>query len=347
MRAALIMLTMLFLQNAVFAPPPPPAPPPPATTTTSTTLGGTTTTSTTLGGTTTTTSTSLGGTTTTTLPYILLNFPLTADLAKSPVYSVGFRVYENGQEIGPASAEARNLALYFRFPLPRITDVRFGERLYQKGLVARGEKFIVSDTPKITAKVESDYAVSAAGVSITAQGVESGSPKNTMNISEANQTAVYTAAGEVRGFSFAYDVPAEKKLVDGDNLLSISAVDSLGAETTEAFTVTVMGGPLQVIGPVLVFPAPFSITKHGRAEIQYVLSRDADLDLYIIAGTAQTIKRFSLPAGQNGGAAGYNKVVWDGMTDFGIRAGNAVYVGSIVSKADGKLLAQFKFSVVD
>jgi hypothetical protein len=343
---AVLILSAVLLPQAAFAPPPPPPPPPPVTTTistTSTTAGVGATTTTGAG----TTTTAGAGATTTTLPYILLSFPLTADLAKSPVYSVGFRVYENGKEIGPASAEAKNLALYFRFPMPRITDVRFGERLYQKGLVAKGEKFVVSATPKLSAKVESDYAISAAGVSITAQGSDSGALKNTMNISEVNQTSVNAVAGEVRGFSFAYDVPAERRLAEGDNIMTISAADSLGAVTTETFAVTVMGGPLQVIGPVLVYPAPFSITKHGQCEIQYVLSRDADLELYIIAGTAQTIKKFSLFAGQNGGAAGYNKVIWDGVTDFGIRAGNAVYVGSIVSRYDGKLLAQFKFSVVD
>jgi hypothetical protein len=60
------------------------------------------------------------------------------------------------------------------------------------------------------------------------------------------------------------------------------------------------------------------------------------------------IKRVICQAGVGeGGHAGVNKVEWDGQTDQGYLAGNAIYVGTIISKDDNRLLGKVKMTLVD
>jgi len=154
---------------------------------------------------------------------------------------------------------------------------------------------------------------------------------------------------QVTALSLSY--PFDQDLEPGPHTFYITASSSGALGTagvrTEIATVEVLGGPLRVIGPVIAFPAPFSFSKHGKCDIQYVLSQDGDVDVYLISVSGQTVKKFTCFAGQEGGTAGYNKLAWDGMTLMSARAGNAVYVGTIVGRAEGKLLAKFKISVVD
>jgi len=229
---------------------------------------------------------------------------------------------------------------------PRISEIRFGTRLYQRDLVARGEEFIVSGTTKISAKIDSDTHIDAASVRISASNRSSGAAAQIYQLSADNVTAQTAEEGVIKNMSVSYEIPETSKLNEGENVISITAANTT-ASTTETCVVTVAGGPLRIIGPVIAYPAPFSFTKHGKMEIQYQLSRDASLDIYLISVSGQTVKRFTCQAGQEGGTAGYNKVVWDGTTDMGPKAGNAVYVGTVVSKEDGKMLAKFKMSIVD
>ena len=229
---------------------------------------------------------------------------------------------------------------------PAISDVRFGTRLYQRTLVEKGEKFIVSETPKISAKIESATPLDVNSFRISASSKSGAASPQTYLLGAADVTAKAAAGEPARSVSVSYDIPPETKLPEGDNEVAITAANAFAA-TTETLAVTVMGGPLQVIGPVLAFPAPFSVTKHGTATIQYQLSRDGEIELNLLSAAGRTIKSFAFQAGEEGGAAGYNKVSWNGVTNLGLKAGNAVYVGIVVARREGRTLARFKLSVVD
>ncbi|MFA5113009.1 MAG: hypothetical protein WC529_01800 [Candidatus Margulisiibacteriota bacterium] len=229
---------------------------------------------------------------------------------------------------------------------PVISDIRFGNRLYQKALVAKGEPFIVSSTPKISARVNSDSDVDTASIYIRTASLLAGTAPKTHYMSGTNIMAKSPETGGIRSMSLSYNIPETDKLAEGENEVVIAAANSAAA-TSETCTVTVLGGPLKVIGPVVFYPQPFSSTKHRRGEIQYTLSQDAEIEIYLLTGSGQTMKKLICPSGTDGGSAGVNKVGWDGTTDLGPKAGNGVYVGTIVSRLDGKLLAKFKFSIVD
>jgi hypothetical protein len=108
-----------------------------------------------------------------------------------------------------------------------------------------------------------------------------------------------------------------------------------------------MGGPLRLIGTPLAYPSPFSISKHGTVSIQYELSQNANIDVYIVDANGSRLKKFACDAGTEGGTAGINKLTWDGRAAQGYLAGNAIYVCTIVSRSEGRLLGKLKLAVVD
>jgi hypothetical protein len=220
---------------------------------------------------------------------------------------------------------------------PVISDIRFGARLYQKNLVAKGEQFIVSSTPRISAQVSSDTDIDVSSIYIRTANRLAGSVPKTHFMASANIMAKSPATGGIRSMSLSYNIPETDKLTEGENEIVIAAANSV-ASTSETCAVTVLGGPLKVIGPVVFYPQPFSTTKDRRGEIQYTLSQDANLEIYLVTVSGQTMKKIICPSGSDGGSAGVNKVGWDGTTDLGPKAGNGVYVGTIVSRSDGKLL---------
>ena len=136
---------------------------------------------------------------------------------------------------------------------------------------------------------------------------------------------------------------------EGANTLKFRASNAYGI-TEEVGIVVVMSGALSVIGQPLTFPAPFSPTKDGKVTIQYTLSDDGDIDIILVSGAKQVIKKIVCFAGQEGGAAGVNKVEWDGKMDNGGIVGNGIYTGAIIARSEGRVLNakyMIKMSVVD
>lgn len=233
-------------------------------------------------------------------------------------------------------------------PAPRI-KLWFNNRLYQPALVAAGEKFVVSPTPAVRVEtgVDSPYTL-AAGIgsyTITVDGANQA-------LSASNISAKVFAAGtsdKITSLNLSYAVT--DPLSAGEHIFKVSSASSglLGTAATSSSlaTVEVLGGPLRLIGTPITYPSPYSITKNKIVTIQYGLSANADIDIYLIAVDGTRVKKFSFLSGQEGGSAGINKVTWDGRTDMGALAGNAIYVGTIVARAESKLLGKVKLTIVD
>lgn len=245
---------------------------------------------------------------------------------------------------------------------PAFEYIKFGDRIYQKDLVQKAlinktdYKFIVPANPKISAKVNSTIALNTSSLSIKINSETTGpTPAFTIGAADiknldAGGSAVgakSVSAKAVTALSFAYDVPDEKKLGEGANTVKFYVEDANGVSTYEIATVTVMSGPAEIIGPVLTFPSPFSPTKDRTVTVQYTLSTNADIDVYVFSPTGETVKKFILLSGTNGGTAGVNKITWDGVKPTGATLGNAIYSGVVVSHAQGKILKKFMLTVVD
>ncbi|MFA5113231.1 MAG: hypothetical protein WC529_02920 [Candidatus Margulisiibacteriota bacterium] len=241
-------------------------------------------------------------------------------------------------------------------PAPRI-KIWFGNRLYQKVLVAKGEKFVISSTPDIKVEMGMDSPFTLAR-NIESHSIvvdEGTATARTLSLTAANVASTVYAAGtgadEGKVSSMTVKYTFEEALSEGEHSFKVKATSSglIAAATTatEIASVEVMGGPVRLIGTPITYPSPFSISKQKKVYIQYTLSTDANIDIYLIGVGGMRIKRWNCLAGSEGGSAGVNKVEWDGRSDQGYLAGNAIYVGTILAKDDNRLLGKVKMTLVD
>ncbi|HVN67587.1 MAG TPA: hypothetical protein VMT55_04375 [Candidatus Sulfotelmatobacter sp.] len=104
---------------------------------------------------------------------------------------------------------------------------------------------------------------------------------------------------------------------------------------------------LKVIGQVTNGPNPFDPTVTNTT-IKYVLSQDADIAIYCYSLRGERVWSYQAPAGAQGGKAGQNQVLWDGLTAFRTFAGAGVYIVQVVATVDGKpqVLGQTKVAII-
>ncbi|MBU0671490.1 MAG: hypothetical protein KJ732_00510 [Candidatus Margulisbacteria bacterium] len=236
--------------------------------------------------------------------------------------------------------------------LPPQFQVWFGNRLYQPAIYGPDRPFVVAAQPDIKVQISIDEPYSlASDISSYAITVDPGTAtEKALTLSSQHMSQkIFAAAAELRSFALEYTV--EDALAEGDHTFEFSATSSgaLGTATaasTQA-AVEVMGGELRLIGLPLTYPSPYSITKDKIVTIQYTLSMDANIDIYLIDPTGKRIKKLTCDAGTEGGSAGVNKVTWNGMTDMGYLAGNAIYIGTIIGRDESRLLAKVKMTIVD
>jgi len=229
----------------------------------------------------------------------------------------------------------------------------FGNRLYQPGLVEKGDSFVVPANPtiKVDLTVNEPHTLSDNVSDYTiVLDPQSSSPKSyQMEASHVTNKTLAAATESIRSLSLKYTVA--EPLSDGKHVFVVSGktASSGGMQMSMSryATVEVMGGPLRLVGTPLTYPSPYSIPRNKIVTIQYGLSADANIEIYLIGVDGTRIKHLILMAGSEGGAAGVNKVTWDGTTDQGYLAGNAIYVGTIIAKDEGRLLGKFKLTIVN
>jgi hypothetical protein len=267
------------------------------------------------------------------------------DILTSPlVYRLG-----GGEGINPPAA-----------PQGPLVKIWFGNRLYQTILVERGEPFVIPSKPdmKIELSVESPRLLSpniADHSIVLDEGTTASEPLSLTVQNITSQTyAAGTAAEENKITAMSLSYPSSAFTVplgEGVHTFTVRSKTSSTIipvlESVLLAKVEVMGGPLRLIGTPLTYPSPFSISKQQTVYVQYTLSQNANMELYIIGVGGQRVKHFVLNAGAEGGSAGVNKVAWDGRTDQGYLAGNAIYVVTIIAKDEGKLLGRTKMTLVD
>lgn len=234
---------------------------------------------------------------------------------------------------------------------PAISGVKFGNRLYQPALVAKGDIFVVTANPAISANITN---VPASGVktSSVALTIDGGMPA-AKKYQAADLTPQVLKAQSVSGvdrvseMSIKFDIPETAKLEEGKHVIEFTASNDYGVSAVYTASVEVLGGPLRIIGTPITYPSPFSSIRQKTCYIQYTLSKNANIEIYIADVTGQRVKRYVINSGEEGGSAGVNKISWDGTTDQGVQAGNAIYVGVIVARDENKLLEKFKLTIVN
>jgi len=231
---------------------------------------------------------------------------------------------------------------------PVIESIRFDDRLYQKNLIGKGYEFIASSKPKIEVKITADDT--GIDLSTLAFSVDKGSAlENNHTISENDiLTKVLGTNGPTEVVYIFNFKDKGETLSDGSHLFEFTAENSVGS-TSESSKVSVMSGDTTVIGTPITFPSPILLTEDPKVTLQYELSNDADIDIYIFDITAKVVKKLSFnagePGGSSGGSANPNKIDWDLMSDHGYKIGAGIYVWNIVDKNKGKIIGKGKLAI--
>jgi hypothetical protein len=234
------------------------------------------------------------------------------------------------------------------FGLPSITNIRFGRRVYQRALVARGEQFIISPQTKISANAVSDFGSIDRGQlqMIINEGTAAA---RTYAYSDMNVSLVAAAVpgSPVGSIDFAVDL-AEKgvRLTEGVYNITVRAANVFGV-TSEVCTVTVKGGEAMLIGQPLAYPSPLNLGSDTSVTFQYTLSQDVPVDIHVFDVSGQVVWTKLCSLGEEGSAAGTNKVVWTGLNTLqGSTLASGIYVVTLVNKESGKLLGKVKLTAI-
>jgi hypothetical protein len=229
------------------------------------------------------------------------------------------------------------------FP-PTINNITFGNRKYQPALVARGEEFIVSAKPKISARATSAFGVNTSSLAMVLNAGTA--TAQTFQIQSSNITQTLGPSGTPTDVSFTYDFAQESQtLPAGTQTLTFQAANAYG-ETAEVCSVTIVGGEARLIGIPITYPSPLHLATTYSVTFQYTLSADVQIELNVFDVGGKIVLRRLLAAKSEGGSAGINKVSWDLITDQGNKVGSGIYVFTLINKETGKMLGKGKFTAL-
>jgi len=134
--------------------------------------------------------------------------------------------------------------------------------------------------------------------------------------------------------------------LNGTYTLKLSSFDKVGTTTARQVSVTLANVtptdkhvvPQQNLPLTYPLPATFNRQVTALTTMNYTLSSNFDVRLYIFDLTGTLIWQQAYVAGENGAKAGNNNPNWAGTTQAGLQAPNGLYLYQIV--ADQRVLAR-------
>lgn len=211
---------------------------------------------------------------------------------------------------------------------PQITKIEVDGLAYP----ATPTVLYTSENPKIRIEASSPYNIDPRTVAVLLDGEQ-------VELSPFSGIQTFGEQKNILNLSFNIDL---KNLSQGAHTLSFRAGNDLGFS---AQNITLNVGKLRLVESPLAFPVPYSPVSGGDITLQYNLSQDADIDIYIFSSSGQAVKKLTFAKGDEGGKTGLNKVRWDAKTSLGRPAGNGIYVGTIINKEDHGVLGKIKLVI--
>ncbi len=130
-------------------------------------------------------------------------------------------------------------------------------------------------------------------------------------------------------------------------LWDVTVTNSDGQSGTLPAAFKVETPTVSVTKPVVSSANPYNPST-GTTSINYSLSKDANIVIYVYNIRGERVWQYVAPAGSAGGAVGDNSVAWNGfMTSFGGFAPEGVYIVEVTSTDGGfHVLSRTKIAVV-
>lgn len=141
---------------------------------------------------------------------------------------------------------------------------------------------------------------------------------------------------------------AKNQQSNQNNIYSLSDVSllpiviSTGNSDLPAISFTTDSAALNIEDMPLVYPNPFSIRTGGQ--IQYKLSKPANISLRIYNMLGRQIYREDFNEGENGGSE-FNTIEFNTSKVSGFNLPSGVYIGLIIN--NGKVLGKLKLGIVE
>lgn len=229
--------------------------------------------------------------------------------------------------------------------LPVFDYIRFGNRLYQPDLVAKGQDFIVSSKPRVAVRIISPVGLQMSSIAMVLNDGQVDA--KTFQIKSANVISAAGPSDAPTELSFVYDFASEGQdaLPDGTQELTFKAANSYG-EAVEVTALTIAGGEPRLIGVPIAYPSPLNLLKDRQVTFQYTLNTDINVEVHLVDVTGRVVKKVVANARAEGGSAGVNKVTWNLITEQGQKVSSGIYIFTIINKDNGKLLGKGKFTAV-
>lgn len=184
---------------------------------------------------------------------------------------------------------------------------------------------------------------------ISASISESGAGLATWNITilDASNAPVQSHSGHgngITGAALTVSWNVATTLANGTYTVHISAYDLAG--NTTSFSSPLFSIASFSLSKPLNSPNPFNPNKSSTF-IEYQLSADAHISLYIYSISGEKLWSKVIQAGDSGGTLGYNSVAWNGKNDFGEIVANGPYIAYIFAESNGqKKTAKVKILVL-
>ncbi|MBU0672341.1 MAG: hypothetical protein KJ732_04855, partial [Candidatus Margulisbacteria bacterium] len=205
-----------------------------------------------------------------------------------------------------------------------------------------GRDFVVAEQPRISARVTSSVGLDLSQPE-TLRIILAGKAYS-VKASQVVKSA--GASGALTEVDFAYDSSAAGvKLPSGKQNITIKVTDPAG-EASEVLTVLVPTGELRIYDQPISFPSPVSLKTNKKVDVQYTLSKSADIDMIIVSADGQVVKKFSFPKGGIGGTVGRNVISWDLIDARGYKTGVGIYSYPILDHNTRKILGRGKLTVI-
>jgi len=210
---------------------------------------------------------------------------------------------------------------------PLIDRITFDGRKYfaVSGYGPAYERDTVTASPKIGFRISSAAGISTESITLTID-----EPFGAIYYIPSSYFA-FSAGSTTEGFVTDFPI----NLLPANHILRIRAKNNDGIEgISQDIKVRVYNGRVQLVPgtEILTLPSPFKpSTGTEPLTISYVLTTNANISVFIYNASGQVILRKNFRSASQGGKAGYNNFQWNGITDFGKRPGNGIYVIKITS----------------
>ncbi|KPJ68302.1 hypothetical protein AMJ44_06795 [candidate division WOR-1 bacterium DG_54_3] len=211
---------------------------------------------------------------------------------------------------------------------PKIKKIEIDGRAFSPSQTV----FYTSENPKIKIQATSPYHIDKDAISVLLDGEKT-------EISPFSDVQTFGEEKKILSLTFML---SPKDLSLGKHILNLEIGNELGFS---AQSLTLDVGKLRIVDKPLVFPVPFTPSPGKELNLQYSLSKNAEIEIYIVSSSGEIVKRLSASEGEEGGKEGLNKVGWDGKSEWGNYVGNGIYIATIISKADRDVLGKIKLVI--